>query len=98
LLTALNSADTAKAQRRVNGMQNQICEEMDVIRSLLLEVDSQTKRLRKAPEVNARKQKQSDATKRLMKVVSVYEKAQQTQKQNYKKQIVRELKVGNYIL
>ena len=93
-LVAVSQDEINRINRKLDSMQDETTELMNSVRLVLRSVADETKRAG-GREQESRKAQQSRVALRLQRAAQMYSQVQQSAKEQYKKRMEREIKIGN---
>ncbi len=96
-LVGVSQEETNRITRQLDAVQDETNDLMDQIRVQLKKIATETKRLG-GTEAQSRKAQQSSIAQRLQTTAQRYAQVQKNAKNQYKKRMERELRIGIFVL
>jgi t-SNARE complex subunit (syntaxin) len=93
-LVGVSQDETNRITRQLDDLQDETNDMMDSVRNGLKKIADETKRMGKSSEAKSRKAQQSSAAVKLQNAAQRYAQVQKYAKEQYKKRIEREIKIG----
>lgn len=93
-LVGVSQDETNRITRQLDDLQDETNDMMDSVRNGLKKVADETKRMGNSAEAKSRKAQQASAAVKLQNAAQRYGQVQKYAKEQYKKRMEREIKIG----